>query len=130
LGRLFMAIMEARHDAYGPQWPMIVAPWTVHLNALKLEVPEVKIAAEDVYAALNASGIDVLYDDRNERPGVQFADADLLGAPIRIIVGERHLKNGQVEYKRRDTGESGMLPLDTAAATICTWVSASRAFSQ
>ncbi len=124
LGRLFMTVMEARHDAYGPQWPMSIAPWTVHLNALKLELPEVKTAAENLYETLCASGIDVLFDDRNERPGVQFADADLLGAPIRIIVSERNLKNGQVEVKRRDTGESGVLPLDAAAEIVCTWASA------
>ncbi|HPO12286.1 MAG TPA: proline--tRNA ligase [Candidatus Hydrogenedentes bacterium] len=123
LGRLFMTVMEAHHDDFGPQWPMAIAPWTVHVNALKFDVPEVKSAAEDLYAALCASGIDVLFDDRNERPGVQFADADLLGAPIRIIISERNLKNGQVEFKRRDTGESGVLPLEAAVMTICGWAS-------
>lgn len=121
LGRLMMTVMEAHHDAFSPQWPMAIAPWTVHLNALKFDVPEVKGAAENLHAALCSSGIDVLFDDRNARPGVQFADADLLGAPIRIIVSERNLKNGQVEFKRRDTGESGVLALEAAVDTICGW---------
>lgn len=114
IGRLMSSIMEVHRDQYGPKWPIAVAPWQVQLNALKLSVPGVKDTAEKLYANLSAEGIEVLYDDRDERPGVQFADADLLGIPIRLIVSERNLKEGNIEWKRRDTGESGSIPLSGA----------------
>jgi len=111
-----------RRDEYGPKWPLSVAPWQVHLNALRLNVEEVNTTAEKLYAELQDAGIEVVYDDRDERPGVQFADADLLGVPIRLIVSERNLKNSQIEFKRRDTGESGVIPLERAAQTIRDWI--------
>ncbi len=116
IGRLMSSIMEVHRDQYGPKWPIAVAPWQVHLNALKLNTPGVKEAAEELYADLTAKGIEVLFDDRDERPGVQFADADLLGIPVRLIVSERNLKDGNIEWKRRDTGESGTASIDTAIA--------------
>lgn len=114
IGRMMSSIMEVHRDQYGPKWPMSVAPWQVHLNALKLNTPGVKEAAEKLYADLTAKGIEVLFDDRDERPGVQFADADLLGIPVRLIVSERNLKEGNIEWKRRDTGENGVVSIDTA----------------
>lgn len=114
IGRLMSSIMEVHRDQYGPKWPMAVAPWQVHLNALKLNTPGVKEVAEKLYADLTAKGIEVLFDDRDERPGVQFADADLLGIPVRLIVSERNLKEGNIEWKRRDAGESGVVSIDTA----------------
>ncbi len=122
VGRLVSSIMEVRRDEYGPKWPLSVAPWQVHLNALRLNVEEVNTTAEKLYAELQDAGIEVVYDDRDERPGVQFADADLLGVPIRLIVSERNLKNSQIEFKRRDTGESGVIPLERAAQTIRDWI--------
>ena len=122
VGRLMSSVMEVRRDEYGPKWPITIAPWHVQLNALKLDQPPVREAAEKLYLDLCAAGIEVLYDDRNARPGVQFADADLLGIPFRIIVGERNLKDGNLEWKRRDTGESGTIPLENAVETIAQWL--------
>ena len=122
IGRMMASVMEVRHDAYGPQWPMSIAPWSVHINALKADMGNVKETAEALYRDLQARGIDVLYDDRNVSPGIQFADADLLGVPIRIIVSERNLKEGMLEYKRRDRDEKGQIPLENAVDTIQNWI--------
>lgn len=116
------SVMEVRRDDYGPHWPITIAPWQVQINALKMDQSRVRETAEKLYADLTTKGIEVLYDDRNARPGVQFADADLLGIPIRIIVGERNLKSGNLEWKRRDTGDSGTIAVDDAAETIMEWV--------
>lgn len=97
IGRLLACIAEAHHDGQGLAWPIAVAPFAVHLIALRGG----ESAADDLYAALVAGGIDVLYDDRDERPGVKFADADLIGAPIRATVGERSLAAGGVELRAR-----------------------------
>ena len=123
IGRLMSSVMEVRRDQYGPKWPMSIAPWQVHLNALKRGVPAVRDFAEDLYGRLQSAGVEVLYDDRDATPGVQFADADLLGVPIRLIVSERNLSAGVVEYKRRDSGEAGKLPPDEVLRTVQTWIS-------
>ncbi len=122
VGRLMSSAMEAYRDQYGPIWPITIAPWQVHLNAIKLAAPGVADTAEQLYAGLQAAGLEVLYDDRDARPGAQFADADLLGIPFRLVVSERNLKEGQVEWKRRDTGESGVMPLAEAVATVKGWI--------
>ncbi len=121
VGRLMSSVMEARRDEFGPKWPMSIAPWQVHLNALRLK-GNVRRVAEALYSDLQDNDIEVLFDDRNERPGVQFADADLLGTPIRIIVSERNLQNDQLEYKRRDTGETGTIPVEGAVETVQNWI--------
>ena len=122
VGRLMCSIMEARHDKFGPVWPVSVAPWPVHLNALNLPAAGVRETAERLYAELREADIDVLYDDRNATAGVQFADADLLGAPFRLIVGERNLREGRVEWKRRDTGEKGTIAVGEAAGAVRAWI--------
>lgn len=122
VGRLMSSVMEVRRDKFGVKWPLPIAPWEVHLNALKLGDEPVRKAAEELYEELDAIGIEVLYDDRNQRPGVQFADADLLGIPIRLIVSERNLAEGLIEWKRRDTDESGTIPLADAAITVAQWI--------
>jgi prolyl-tRNA synthetase len=124
VGRLFSSVMEVRRDEYGPKWPMTIAPWHVHLNALKMDAGDVREVAEKLYGDLRKANLEVLFDDRDARPGSQFADADLLGAPVRLIVSERNLKNGEIEWKRRDTGESGTLPVEKAAETAREWVEA------
>jgi prolyl-tRNA synthetase len=116
-------MMEVRRDEYGPQAGRCsIAPWQVHLNALKLQNQTVCDAAEKLYADLTAAGVEVLFDDRNERPGVQFADADLLGIPIRLIVGERNLANGDIEVKRRDTGETSTAPVGEVTGLVKQWI--------
>ena len=122
VGRLMSSIMEVRRDKFGPIWPITVSPWHVHLNAIKLEAPGVRDTAEQLYKDLAAAGLEVVFDDRDARPGVQFADADLLGVPFRLIVGERNLANGDIEWKRRDTGESGTMKLDEVVSTIAAWI--------
>jgi prolyl-tRNA synthetase len=118
IGRLMSAVMETHRDSYGPKWPMSVAPWQVHLNALKRSKPAVLECAERLYGQLHSAGVEVLYDDRDATPGVQFADADLFGIPIRLIVSERNLAAGVVEYKLRGTGETGTIALDDAVTTV------------
>jgi len=122
VGRLLSSIMEVCRDDNGPIWPMTVSPWQVHVCALKYKTDAVREAAEKLYADLAGMGVEVLFDDRDARPGVQFADADLLGIPIRAVVSERNLNEGHIEWKRRDTGESGVLPADEAAEALAKWV--------
>lgn len=117
LDRLLAAIIEAHHDDYGIIWPPEVAPYPVHLVALKKD-GETAEAAENLYTALQAAGIEVLYDDRDLSPGVMFADADLMGVPLRLTVSERSLKNGGVEVKWRHEKERTIIPLDGAVEQI------------
>ena len=130
VGRLMSSVMEVSRDKYGPIWPVTIAPWQVHLNALKMDAEGVREAAEGLYAAFQEAGIEVLYDDRDARPGVQFAEADLLGLPFRIIVGARNLVNGEVEWKHRGSGESGTMPVGEAVARVKGWIEESVAAIQ
>jgi prolyl-tRNA synthetase len=114
VGRLFASVMEARHDEYGPVWPVSIAPWQAHLCVIDIKKENVARTAEQLYAGLQAAGLDVLMDDRGERPGIQFAEADLLGIPLRLIVSDRNLAAGQVEWKLRGTPEKGMVPIADA----------------
>ncbi len=118
LERLLATIIEANHDEKGIIWPSSVAPYQVHLVALNIEQPEVKETAERLYADLQAGGVEVLYDDREESPGVKFNDADLLGMPLRVTVSPRTREKGSVELKRRAEKETSLAPLAEAAASI------------
>jgi prolyl-tRNA synthetase len=104
-GRLLACVAEEHHDDKGLIWPISVAPYHVQLVSLVGEEAGVNEVADRVYAALLAAGIEVLYDDRNERPGVKFADADLIGIPIRLTVSAKAIGKGGVELKRRDRKE-------------------------
>jgi len=104
-GRLLACVAEEHHDDKGLIWPITVAPYQVHLVALgETET------ADRVYNALLTAGIEVLYDDRSESPGVKFADADLIGLPIRLTVAAKALKSGGIEMKRRDRAEKTIVP--------------------
>ena len=119
ISRVVAAAIEQCHDDAGIVWPDAIAPWPlaiVPLNAHKNE--EVRQAAEKLYADLQAAGLDPLLDDRDERPGVKFADMELIGIPHRIVVGERALADGQLEYRGRRDAESSRIPLDDAIATL------------
>ncbi len=117
--RLLACIIELHNDENGIKWPITVAPYTVALISLATaKQPEVAAAADQIYADLTAAGIDVLYDDRDERAGVKFNDADLLGMPIRLTVGGRGLKNGIVEMKLRRNGDTAELSLDHLVADV------------
>lgn len=110
-GRLLACVAEEHHDERGLVWPITVAPYQVHLIALTgKETAESKQAAEELYEQLKANGIEVLYDDREESPGVKFNDADLIGVPIRLTVSARALKRDSVEFKRRDQEEKRLIP--------------------
>jgi prolyl-tRNA synthetase len=112
LGRLLAAIVEHSHDDKGIIWPLSVAPFHVHLCALNLDKPLVLPAAEQVYQELQAEGIEVLFDDRDDSPGVKFNDADLLGIPLRLTLSLRTLQNHSLEARRRTSKDVEMLPLD------------------
>ena len=103
--RLVAAIIEASHDDNGIVWPEPVAPFDAAVLNLKTGDGATDAACETLYRDLAAAGVDVLYDDRDERPGAKFATADLIGMPWQIIVGPKGLAEGKVEVKRRATGE-------------------------
>lgn len=108
VGRLMACVAEEHNDDYGLCWPISIAPYEVHLVALRGGFE----AAEDVYLQLQEAGLEVLFDDRNESPGVKFNDADLIGAPIRLTIGGRSLDRGGVELKLRQDKENELVPLD------------------
>ena len=118
ISRLMAAAVEQYNDADGILWPMSVAPYQVILTELSQGADGVGDRARELYEALLAKGVDVLYDDRDERPGVKFKDADLLGIPVRVTVGSRALRDGCVELKRRTETETVRLDFADAADAI------------
>lgn len=111
VGRLLACILEEHHDQYGPIWPKSVAPWQVHICVLNNSVPEVKSVGETLYEKLSKR-YEVILDDRDISAGMQFADADLLGVPIRIIVSKRNVTNAQVEIVTRDKKFKEIIAID------------------
>lgn len=111
VGRLLACIIEARHDDYGPIWPMSVAPWQVHICVLKSKKQDMNVVGMDLYNKLNKK-FEVIVDDRDVAAGAQFADADLLGIPVRIVVGEKNLANGQVELVTRDKSVKKLVAIE------------------
>ena len=118
VGRLLAAIVEQSHDDKGIILPLSVAPYQVYLCPLYLDNPVVASTAEDIYQKLEEQGIEVLYDDRNESPGVKFNDADLLGIPLRLTLSPRTLKSQSIEAKWRTEKEAQLLPLENVAVKI------------
>jgi prolyl-tRNA synthetase len=118
LGRLLAAVVEQSHDDKGIIWPLSVAPYQVYLCPLHLDNPDIASTAEDTYQKLEERGIDVLFDDRDESPGVKFNDADLLGIPLRLTLSPRTLKNHSVEMKWRREERAQITPLAGLAAEI------------
>ena len=118
VSRLMGAIIEASHDDNGIIWPDAVAPFNVGLINLKSGDAETDRVCAELYAKLESAGLEVAYDDRDERPGAKFADMDLIGVPWQLVVGPRGLKNGVVELKRRATGEKEELPVEAALAKL------------
>ncbi len=115
VGRVMASVVESCHDDQGIVWPVTVAPYEVVVTVLNPKEVETSEAGRRVYEALQGRGIDVLLDTRDERPGVKFKDAELVGVPYRITVGPRGLKDDKVEWTRRRTGQSRDLPLERAA---------------
>lgn len=116
--RLIAAIIEASHDENGIIWPEAVAPFDVAILNLKVGDSGTDAASERLYRELTAAGRDVLYDDRDERPGGKFATADLIGVPWQVLIGPKGLADGKVELKNRATGERELLPLEGVAARL------------
>jgi len=112
LGRLLAAIIEHSHDDKGIIWPLSIAPYHIYLCPLYLENPQVEAKAEKLYADLETQGLEVLFDDRRESPGVKFNDADLLGIPIRVTISPRTLETNSVEIKKRSEKDSQLVPLE------------------
>ncbi|UCC84387.1 MAG: proline--tRNA ligase, partial [Gemmatimonadota bacterium] len=102
IGRLLACVAETHHDGHGLCWPAEVAPYQVHLVVLSGGDEEIVRQGDALYASLQKSGIEVLYDDRDASGGVKFNDADLVGLPLRLTLGRRSLQEGGVELKRRD----------------------------
>ncbi len=117
LERLLAAIIETHHDDWGIVWPAAVAPFDVHIVTLGKGSDFLRIAA-DLYAELRAAGVDVLLDDRAESPGVKFADADLIGVPLRITVSPKAWDQGGFEVKRRDSADRQIVAADAVLAWV------------
>jgi prolyl-tRNA synthetase len=118
VGRLLACIAEEHHDEHGLCWPYRVAPYPIHLVALAGRSPAVESQAEQLHASLKDAGCEPLYDDRNESPGVKFADADLIGLPVRLTVSDRSLKAGGVELKLRTGQEVRIVPVENVAVVV------------
>ena len=118
VSRLMGAIIEASHDDRGIIWPDAVAPYAVGLINMRADDAACAAAADDLYARLQAAGVETLYDDRDERGGAKFATMDLIGLPWQIVIGPKGLERGVVELKRRATGEKQELSVEDAIAQV------------
>jgi prolyl-tRNA synthetase len=116
--RMVGTIVEASHDEKGIIWPLGVAPYTVSLVGLAGKDEHVMEEAEGIYREMQRSGIEVLFDDRDESPGKKFTDADLIGLPLRIVVSGRSLEKGGVEWKLRGSGDTSIIPLDEVVSRV------------
>jgi len=117
IGRLMTAIIEVHHDKNGIIWPKQVAPFDIHLIAIE-NSKKVKNQAEKIYKGLQKKSFEVLYDDRNESPGVKFVEADLIGIPIRIVVSEKTLRKQSVEIKKRNQKEGKLVKIKSYVQQI------------
>ncbi|MGN0963091.1 MAG: His/Gly/Thr/Pro-type tRNA ligase C-terminal domain-containing protein, partial [Clostridia bacterium] len=124
VGRTMAAAIEQNHDENGIVWPKAIAPFEVIIVPVSEKSERQMAAAEALYNELRARGIDVLLDDRAERAGVKFKDADLIGIPLRITIGDKSLDKGMLEYKERKTGESGMIAVENGADEVIRLLSA------
>ena len=118
VGRLLACVAEAHHDEYGLMWPVSVAPYPVQLVLLHGKDPAAQETADALYQDLLTAGLEPLYDDRDERAGVKFNDADLIGLPLRVTVSSRSLQNGGLEFKRRDGEERWIVPVEQGLSAI------------
>lgn len=117
VGRLMASICEESHDKFGPIWPISIAPWEIEICNLRADDEAVSKVADDLYARLSEKS-EVLYDDRDKRPGAMFADADLFGIPVRVVVSPKNLAENQVEVSTRDKSIKTTVKLDNAVEEI------------
>jgi prolyl-tRNA synthetase len=127
INRIVAGLAETSFDENGLIWPLSIAPYEVLVIPLNVTDPETMLLAERFYKELSEGGVDVLMDDRDARAGFKFKDADLIGIPLRVVVGGRGLKDGQVEVKWRFKESPEMIALSGAASVIATLVHAQRA---
>jgi prolyl-tRNA synthetase len=118
VGRAMASVIEQAHDQYGPKWPITVSPYQVHLCALNYKKDEVKGKANKIYNDLTSAGIEVLFDDRGEKAGFMFNDADLIGIPFRIVVSPKTLAEEQVEFKVRGIRDGELLSIDNLVEVV------------
>jgi prolyl-tRNA synthetase len=118
IGRTVAACIEQNHDANGIIWPMPLAPYSVIVSPVNVNEKDVMNTAEHVYAALLEQGVEVIIDDRDERAGVKFKDADLIGIPLRITIGAKNLAAGHIELKIRKTGENRLYPIQAIVGEV------------
>ncbi len=118
VGRLAASVCEASHDDYGPIWPISIAPWQVHICCMRADKAECKEVADKIYDELLSSGTEVIYDDRNVSAGAMFADADLLGVPIRVTVGVKNVAMGCVEVSTRDKSIKETVKIEDAVGRV------------
>lgn len=118
IGRTLAACIEQNYDENGIIWPMPLAPYAVIVTPVNINEPDVMKAAEDIYGQLLACGIEVILDDRDERAGVKFKDADLIGIPLRVVIGPKNLAQGHVELKIRQTGESRLCEIGVVVSEL------------
>jgi len=118
VGRTMASVIEQSNDNYGPIWPITIAPFQVQLCALNPKKENVAEVSDKIYADLTAAGIEVLYDDRGEKAGFMFNDADLLGIPLRLVVSPKTVCEGKVEFKRRGIREGDLLEIENIVDTI------------
>ncbi|MGE0537317.1 MAG: proline--tRNA ligase [Pirellulales bacterium] len=126
INRILASLIETRHDEQGIVWPMALAPYEVLLAPLNVAQEDVMQVAEKLHDELTTAGVDVLLDDRDQRAGVKFKDADLIGFPLRVVIGGRSLKEGKLEIKWRWESEPTLLPLEGAAAALAELVRQAR----
>jgi prolyl-tRNA synthetase len=122
VGRTMAATIEQNHDENGIIWPVPVAPYEVVVLPLQVNDDAVSNAAEEIYTGLKDAGIDVVIDDRNERAGFKFKDADLIGYPVQIVLGGRSVSSGKAEVKYRASGEKVEMPLERVVETLRDWI--------
>jgi prolyl-tRNA synthetase len=120
--RTLQAVVEQNFDDAGIRWPVSVAPFEVVIDLLDPAAPACAAIADKLEQDFEAVGVDVLVDDRAERPGVKFKDADLIGFPYRVVVGAKALAKGGVELKNRTTGEIQIAPPDSLVSTVSTHI--------
>lgn len=122
IGRLLACIAEEHHDEHGLVWPITMSPYQIHLISLPFKPGETLLGdtnqAEMLYQKFSELNIDCLFDDRDESPGIKFNDADLIGNPIRLTISERSIKNGGIEFKRREYPEKTIIPITNIIPTI------------
>ncbi len=126
INRILAGAVETGNDANGIVWPLPLAPYQVVVVPLQVQNATVMEQATAIEKSLTAAGIEVLTDDRDQRPGVKFKDADLIGVPLRVVVGERGLKEGTVELKWRSEAAARQIPAATAAELIVAEIAAAR----